>query len=155
MAVELLRWAHIVGATVLIGTGAGIAFFMLMSHRTQDPRLIAHTASIVVLADWVFTASAVVAQPVTGVWLAIELGWELTEFWIAASIGLYMLIGAFWLPVVWIQHRMMQLAVEAANNQQALPEQYQRLFRLWFWCGVPAFLSIMLLLWLMVSRPTW
>ena len=32
----VLRYLHIVGATVLLGTGMGIAFFMLMAHRTRD-----------------------------------------------------------------------------------------------------------------------
>ena len=74
---HFLRWAHIIGATVLLGTGAGIAFFMVMAHRTRDARLIAHTASVVVIADWLFTATAVVAQPVTGTLLAMEMGWPL------------------------------------------------------------------------------
>ena len=56
----LLKLAHIIGATVLFGTGAGIAFFMLMAHRAGDPRLIAHTAGVVVVADTVFTATSVV-----------------------------------------------------------------------------------------------
>ena len=64
------------GATVLLGTGAGIAFFMVMAHRTGKPALIAHTASIVVVADFVFTASAVVLQPLTGFALAKLIGWD-------------------------------------------------------------------------------
>ena len=75
----LLRWLHLIGATVLLGTGAGIAFFMVMAHRTRDARLIAHTAATVVVADWVFTASAVVLQPITGALLARAIGWPLTE----------------------------------------------------------------------------
>jgi hypothetical protein len=53
----LLRWFHLIGAAVLLGSGAGIAFFMVMAHRTRDARLIAHTAGTVVIADWLFTAS--------------------------------------------------------------------------------------------------
>ena len=55
------------GATVLIGTGAGIAFFMVMAHRTRDARLIAHVTSTVVVADFLFTASAIVIQPLTNI----------------------------------------------------------------------------------------
>jgi uncharacterized membrane protein len=91
---HFLRWAHIIGATVLLGTGAGIAFFMVMAHRTRDARLIAHTASIVVIADWLFTATAVVAQPITGTLLAMEMGWPLTQGWIVAALALYVLTGA-------------------------------------------------------------
>lgn len=150
---HLLRWAHILGATVLIGTGAGIAFFMLMAHRTRDAKIIAHTASVVVIADWVFTASAVVAQPVTGLLLANAMGWRLDSFWIVASIGLYVFIGLFWLPVVWIQHRLRDLARTAAEKGESLPEAYFRLYRVWFVCGFPAFAAILAIVWLMVARP--
>ena len=150
----VLRWLHILGAAVLIGTGAGIAFFMLMAHRTGDARLIAHTASIVVVSDWLFTATAVVAQPITGVLLALGIGWDLSEGWIVASIMLYVLIGAFWLPVVWIQSRLAKLARGAADRDEALPDSYHRLFRIWLGCGIPAFAAILLLLWLMVARPS-
>ena len=151
--VDLLRWAHIVGATVLLGTGAGIAFFMVMAHRTRDAALIAHTASTVVIADWLFTASAVIAQPVTGVLLAREAGWDLTEGWIILSLALYGIVGLFWLPVVWIQHQMRDLARAAVAADAALPERYTKLFRLWFACGFPAFFGVMAILWLMVTRP--
>ena len=89
-ALFLVRIAHIIGATVLLGTGAGIAFFMMMAHRTRDPKIIAHTVGVVVIADWVFTASAVVLQPITGLLLAQLTGWPLSEGWIVLSLGLYL-----------------------------------------------------------------
>jgi uncharacterized membrane protein len=154
----VLRWLHIIGATVLLGTGAGIAFFMVMAHRTGDPHLIAHTASVVVIADWVFTTTAVAAQPLTGILLAWQIGWPLTESWIAASIALYVFVGLFWLPVVWIQHRLRDLARDAATRRTDLPPEYDRLFRIWFACGFPAFFAVLAILWLMIARPvlwTW
>lgn len=151
--VYLLRWAHILGATVLLGTGAGIAFFMVMAHRTRDPQLIAHTASIVVIADWVFTASAVIAQPVTGVLLAHAIGWPLNEGWLVASVGLYVFTGLFWLPVIWIQHQLRDIARQSALSGAALPDRYYTLYRLWFACGFPAFFAVLAIVWLMVSRP--
>ncbi|MCF3593148.1 DUF2269 domain-containing protein [Rhodobacteraceae bacterium LMO-12] len=150
---DLLRWLHVIGATVLLGTGAGIAFFMLMAHRTDDARLIAHTAGIVVLADYIFTASAVIAQPITGFWLAYELGWSLTEPWLLLSLALYVLIGAFWLPVVWIQTRLRDLARAAVAKDTALPPRYYRLFHIWFASGIPAFFAVLGLFWLMLMRP--
>jgi uncharacterized membrane protein len=149
----LLKWLHQIGATLLLGTGAGIAFFMLMAHRTGDVRVIAGVARIVVLADYVFTATAVVAQPVTGVLLARWVGYELTEGWIAASIALYLFTGAFWLPVVWMQSRMRTLAVAAAAASEPLPAEYHRLFRRWFAFGFPAFTAVLAILWLMIARP--
>ena len=149
----LLRWLHVLGACVLLGTGAGIAFFMLMAHRTKDARLIAHTASIVVIADWIFTASAVVAQPITGAFLAQGLGWSFSEGWIVLSLALYVLTGVFWLPVVWIQHRLRDLARAAVAANAPLPDAYHRLYRIWFLCGFPAFFAVIAIIWLMLARP--
>src|SRR5262245_30233634 len=110
----LLKFVHVIGAAVLLGTGSGIAFFMLAAHRSGDVAFIARTASVVVLADYLFTASAVVLQPITGYLLTYVLGIELTQGWVAASLVLYVVAGVFWLPVVWIQSQMRDLARAAA-----------------------------------------
>ena len=151
---DVLRWLHVIGATVLLGTGAGIAFFMLMAHRTQQPALVAHVAGTVVVADLLFTATAVVAQPLTGLGLALLIGWPLTEGWLLLSLGLYVFTGLFWLPVVWIQLRMRDLARAAAKEGLPLPGQYHRLFRMWFACGIPAFVAVLAIIWLMVAKPS-
>ncbi len=119
----ILRWLHVIGACVLLGTGAGIAFFMLMAHRTANTLIIAHTAGIVVLADLLFTATAVIVQPVTGALLAWRLGWSLGEGWIVASLLLYILTGLFWLPVVWVQMRLRSYAQYAAASEIDLPSE--------------------------------
>ena len=149
----ILKFLHIIGASVLLGTGAGIAFFMLMAHLTGNAATIAATARIVVIADYVFTATAVVAQPITGLLLAREVGYSLTEGWILLSILLYLVTGAFWLPVVWMQTKMRDLGAEAAASDAALPDIYHRLFRLWFAFGFPAFAAVVGIFWLMISRP--
>lgn len=148
-----LKFLHVIGATVLLGTGAGIAFFMLLAHRTGDPVKVAAVARIVVIADFLFTATAVVAQPVTGIALAHVVGYSLAEGWIALSILLYLVTGAFWLPVVWMQVRMRDLATAAALQGSPLPPAYQRLFRTWFLFGFPAFAAVLGILWLMIARP--
>lgn len=153
LAELVLRWVHVIGATVLIGTGAGIAFFMMMAHRTRQPALIAHVSNSVVIADWIFTATAVIAQPVTGIALAHLTGWPLSEPWIVLSLGLYVLTGAFWLPVVWIQHRMRHLARSASPRGEPLPPGYYVLYRIWFVCGIPAFAAVLAIIWLMIARP--
>lgn len=153
MLEEILRFVHVIGATVLFGTGAGIAFFMLMAHRTGNPSHIAHVAGTVVIADTVFTATAAILQPITGAWLAHEIGWDLTSGWVFLSLIFYVVVGLFWLPVVWIQIQLRDLARQAAASGTALPPRYVRLFRIWFACGFPAFLSVMAILWLMLTKP--
>lgn len=151
--IEIIHLLHVLGACVLIGTGSGIAFFMLMTHRTQDPASIAHTASIVVIADMLFTATAAIAQPITGFALAHYIGWPLSEGWIVLSLALYMFIGLLWLPVVRIQAQMRDEARGSAENNAPLTPRYFRLYRIWFACGIPAFVAIILLLWLMIAKP--
>ncbi|RWK08568.1 DUF2269 domain-containing protein [Mesorhizobium sp.] len=150
---DILRWLHVIGATVLFGTGAGIAFFMLMAQRTGRPDVVAHVAGTVVIADAIFTATAVVAQPITGALLAREMGWPLSQGWIVLSLLLYAVAGAFWLPVVWIQMRIRDLARKAAREQAPLPDEEKHLFRIWFACGFPAFGAVLAILWLMATRP--
>ncbi len=153
MAYLLLKYLHVLGAIVILGTGAGIAFFMLMAHLSRDAAFVARTAGVVVIADVVFTATAVLAQPVTGYLLAREAGLALGEGWLMASLVLYGVAGAFWLPVVWMQIRMRDLARAAAAPGTALPAAYHRLFRLWFAFGFPGFGSVMLILWLIIAKP--
>lgn len=150
---EILRFLHIIGATILLGTGAGIAFFMVLAERSRDPRMIAHVASSVVIADTVFTASAVIVQPITGYFLARSVGWPLSEGWIVLSLGLYVLTGLFWLPVVWIQLQLRNLARAAVLTNSELPASFDRLYRIWFLCGFPAFFSVLGIFWLMLNKP--
>ena len=149
----VLKILHIVGATVILGTGTGIAFFMLMAHLSGDPAFIGRTARIVVIADWLFTATAVAAQPVTGYLLMRQTGAMFADSWIAVSLGLYAVAGLFWLPVVWMQSQMRDLALTAASAGTPLPARYHRLFRLWFWFGFPGFGAVLGIIVLMVAKP--
>jgi uncharacterized membrane protein len=149
----VLKYLHVIGAAVLFGTGAGIAFFMLVAHLKGDPHIIAGVARIVVLADFVFTATAVVVQPVSGVLLVRMTGYSLWDSWILYSIILYFITGLFWLPVVWMQIRMRDLAEQAVQRQVALPAAYHRLFWTWFAFGFPAFAAVLAIFWLMIARP--
>ena len=150
----VLKYLHVLGATVILGTGTGIAFFMLMAHRSGDATFVARTAGFVVLADMIFTATAVLAQPISGYLMLREIGLPLTEGWVAASIGLYLVAGLFWLPVVWIQSRMRDLARDASASGHALPPAYHRLFRVWFAFGFPGFGAVMAIVWLMIAKPS-
>jgi uncharacterized membrane protein len=148
----VLKFLHVIGAAVLLGTGAGIAFFMLAAHLCGNPAVVAGVARIVVRADFLFTASAVLAQPITGVLLARNLGYPLSETWIVLSVALYVFTGAFWLPVVWMQMRMRDLAEAAVRNKAPLPPAYYRLFWCWFAFGFPAFAAVLAIFWLMIAR---
>jgi uncharacterized membrane protein len=147
------QFFHVIGATVILGTGAGIAFFMLMAHISRDAAFIARTAAIVVIADFIFTATAIAVQPVTGYVLMRETATSFSEHWLELSLVLYVVAGLFWLPVVWMQMRMRDLARVAASTAKPLPCEYDRLFRLWFLFGFPGFGSVLGIVWLMITKP--
>lgn len=147
-----IRLIHILSAAVLLGTGLGIAFFMLMAERSGDVRHIAVTARHVVLADALFTAVAVIVQPITGLWLALYVGYPLLSGWLLATYVLYAVAAAAWLPVVWIQIRLARLATAADAANARLPSEFYRLYRIWFWLGWPGFLSVLGIYIVMVFR---
>ena len=153
MELLAVKYLHVLGAIVIFGTGLGTAFHMWCAHRTGDARVIAAAARSTALADWIFTTPAVVLQPLTGVALAWLYGWPLTTGWLIASVALYLLAGACWLPVVWLQLRMRTLAQAAAETGAPLPAAYRRAARAWFWLGWPAFLAMFAILHLMIARP--
>jgi uncharacterized membrane protein len=149
----LVKYLHVLGAIVILGTGSGIAFFMLIAHRSRDADFIARTAGVVVLADMLFTLSAVIAQPITGGILMMLSSTDFSERWLLASLVLYAVAGLFWVPVIFMQIEMRDLARTAAEKGETLPPRYFLLFRRWFLFGIPGFGSVMIILYLMIAKP--
>ena len=149
----LLKWLHIISATLLFGTGLGTAFHGWMSMRSGNPQALAVTGRSVVLADWIFTTPAVIVQPVTGIMLAWHLGYAWNEPWLLLAMMLYLFVGACWLAVVWLQIRLHRMANNALRDGTPLPPGYYRLARLWFLLGWPAFIGVLAIFWLMIARP--
>ena len=148
-----IEYLHVLGAIVILGTGTGIAFFMLMAHRSRDAAFIAKTAEVVVIADFIFTLSSVLLQPVTGSLLMWLSSTAMTEGWLMTSLVLYAVSGLFWVPVVFMQVEMRDLARAAVAGATRLPPRYDTLFRRWFLFGIPGFGSVMAILWLMIAKP--
>lgn len=148
----LLKYLHILSMVVLFGTGLGTAWYKWMADRLGDVQHIAIMNRHVVLADWLFTTPAVIFQPVSGLYLVYLLNLPLSTPWIVASLGLYIVAGLCWLPVVWLQMRMRDLSAQAAAQHTELPVQYRRYARIWFWLGVPAFAAMLLIVLLMVFK---
>jgi len=153
MTYLLVKWLHILSSTLLFGTGLGSAFYMYLASRTRDARVIASVARHVVIADWVFTTPTVILQPATGFWLVHLAGYPLSTPWILWSLGLYLLAGAAWLPVVWMQIRMRDMAAAAVRDGVELPDVYWRLLRAWTVLGLIAFLAVIIIFYLMIVKP--
>jgi uncharacterized membrane protein len=153
----VLKMIHVLSSMVLVGTGAGIAFFMLMASRSGNQQGILVTTKIVVQADWIFTAPAVVIQFVSGLLLMQRLGYGYSSSWFIAVMSLFVLIGLCWLPVVWIQYKLRNLAEKMVMPESAhiplLNTQFRSWMRLWLMLGIPAFSSIIVILYLMIFKP--
>lgn len=160
MAYLLLKYLHIIGAAVLFGTGLGIAFFLYAGMRmtkggvTAEGRAaLALICRLVVMADAMFTAVAVLLQPITGIALVMVTGYNFAEFWVVAALGLYLFIGVCWLPVVVMQNEMSRIASRAVQEGAELPPQFHALYRRWFLLGWPAFGAMLVIFWLMIEKP--
>ncbi|WP_119392239.1 DUF2269 family protein [Taklimakanibacter lacteus] len=150
----LIKWLHVLSSTILFGFGAGTAYYFWRAHRTRDAQIIASVGRMVVQADWIFTGISGIVQPLTGIALAHLAGIELSEPWLVASFCLYLVALACWLPVVGLQIKAQRLAAAASVQGTPLGADYQRIMRLWFVLGWPAFISLLCVFWLMITRPT-
>ena len=149
----VLKWLHVAGAAILLGAGLAIAFHLWLALRGREVATIAAAARATVIADFVFTLPAVVLQPVTGLALAWAMGYPLDAWWIRASFVLYLVAGACWVPVVFIQMRRRALADASASGGTPLGADFHRLARRWFLLGWPAFAAVGTIFWLMIARP--
>jgi len=150
----LLKTIHILSSTVLFGTGIGTAFQMWKAHRDGNVHAIAAVNRNVVIADWLFTTPAVIVQPLTGWLLMRAAGFDPMTPWLVLTYLLYLLAGACWVPVVFIQLKLRDLAQTAAKDGTPLDACYWRLYRTWFWLGWPAFGGLVIVFWLMVAKPS-
>lgn len=153
MEYMLVKWLHILASTLLFGTGIGSAFYMLFANLNRQPHIIAFVTRQVVIADWLFTATTIVFQPVSGFYLAYLAGVPLDSGWIQWSIVLYTVGLACWLPVTWLQIRMRDVSGHAAAHETDLPPEYWRYFRAWVALGFPALFAFIAVFYLMVAKP--
>lgn len=153
MAYLILKYIHIISSTILFGTGIGSAFYLFMANRRKDIAGIYFATKHVVIADWLFTTPAVITQLLTGIALAHETGYSLYKGWVFWGLALYLFAGACWLPVVWLQIKMRDMAKTALENGAPLPSNYWKMDKLWIALGSLAFPAIMLVFWLMVAKP--
>jgi uncharacterized membrane protein len=149
----IIKVLHILSSTVLFGTGMGIAFFMLRSWASDNIHEKFFAARTTVLADYLFTAPAVIVQPITGAWLVWQGGYEWLELWLSLTYATYVIAGFCWLPVVWLQIQLKRMVIESMQSGDPLPPTYEKYFRIWFVLGWPAFIGLVVVFFLMVAKP--
>ncbi len=152
---SIVKVVHIISATIVFGTGLGIAYFMVVGQRSRDFVERRFSARATVLADYIFTLPAVIVQPTSGAWLVWKAGYDWTEFWLVGTYALYALAGLCWVPVVFIQIAMKGMLERQASEGVFNEAAFNRLFRWWFALGWPAFLGLIFIFGLMVMKPSW
>lgn len=153
MDILIVKYLHVLSSTFLFGTGVGTAFYLLATSWTRDAHVVAVVARCVVIADWIFTATTIVFQPVSGIWLAHRMGYPLTTPWLYWSIVLYVIATLCWLPVVRLQMTLRDIAMEADARGEPLPVRYGGTLGIWAALGVPALVSFLAIFYLMVAKP--
>ena len=148
-----LKTLHIVSSTILFGTGIGIAFFMLRSLYTDNIHEKIYATKNTVQADYYFTLPAGIVQPLSGFALVYLSGINVTSTWLTASFIVYIIAGLCWLPVVWIQIQLRNMCIDSLNTGSELPKRYYTLFKVWFFLGWPAFVGLIVIFYLMVTKP--
>ena len=148
----VLKLMHILSAVIMAGTGLGTAFFMFMAYRSKDLKTMAVTTKHVVIADWCFTTPAIIVQVISGVLLMHTLGYSFQSAWFMTVAGLYVFVGACWIPVVFIQLQLKGIA-ESQLEDDHVNEEFMRLMKIWTSLGVLAFSSVLVLFCLMVFKP--
>ena len=153
MEIIIVKTLHILSSTLLFGTGIGTAFYLLVSSWSRDAHVVANVARYVVIADWIFTATTIVFQPLSGIYLARLMGLSLLTPWLYWSIVLYLVASRCWLPVGWLQIRLRDIAIDAAERGVELPPSYASHLGCWAALGVPALFSFLAIFYLMVAKP--
>ncbi len=148
-----VKTLHIISSAILFGTGIGIAFFMWLSFFSNNLTEKLYAAKNTVLADKLFSFPAALIQPLTGFWLIVESGFNWNEYWLLLTYAIYIVAAACWIPVVWIQIQLKEILTKSINNKSELPNHYYKLFKIWFILGWPAFLGLIVVFYLMVTKP--
>jgi uncharacterized membrane protein len=150
----LIKTLHIISSVLIVGTGFGTAFYLFFANRSGSVEAMSVVSRLVCRADLWFTAPAAVFQPLSGLWLAHIAGFAWTTPWLMVSIGLYVLAGICWLPVLVLQVRMARIASHAsAAGATAMPAEYWQYAKRWELLGYPAFIAMIIIYFLMVTKP--
>lgn len=151
-----LKLSHIMSSTILFGTGLGSAFYMWRANQSNNLQAMYFATKNVVIADTIFTTPAVIIQPISGFGLMYLLHYSINQWWILLAISLYVLTGLCWLPVVWLQYQMYKMlkqAIDSNDTNWTLPKRYYHYYHAWFFLGWPAFIAVVIIFYLMVTKP--
>jgi uncharacterized membrane protein len=149
-----IKFVHLVGAAAMLGTWLGVAIFMLLAHRSDNPSVVAVTSRFAVTVQLRVMIAAVAIQPISGFALAGAIGVSpVGEFWLVLSLPIYALIVAAWIVALRTEIRIRDLTRQAALDSVPLSEPYRALFRRYSAFTWPALAGTVVLFLLMTWQP--
>lgn len=149
-----IKFVHLVAAAAMLGTWLGVALFMLLAHRSDNPSVVALTSRFAVSVEKFVMIAAVALQPISGFALAGAIGLSpLDEFWIELSLALYVVVVAAWLGALRVEIRIRDTSRQAALDNVPLPVGYRGLFRLYSALTWPGLAGTVVLFLLMTWQP--
>ena len=149
-----LKYIHIIAAVFLFGFGMGSYLYLIAASRTANPQVIVHVARMVVRFDTWITTPAGFIQIVTGYLLMKVAGLPLSTEWILTSLIIFLCVGSLWLPVLVLQKRLCVMASNAVETGKALDDDYQSVYKKWWWMGVFGFAGMFVIVMMMVTKMT-
>lgn len=147
LALHLLAMAAMLGATMVNGV-------LHLRARQSPPVGAAPLLAAIMAVNRAIMAPSLVLLPASGLWLALDTGYALSDIWILLGIGLAVaLILAFAVGLVG-ERRLEGLADRAAmTGQTRLPETYARVFQRTAPIGGAAALFSLAAVIVMVTKP--
>jgi uncharacterized membrane protein len=146
---NLLKFAHVMLAIVAIGFNASYGIWLARAGR--EPQHLGHVLRSIKTLDDRFANPAYVLLLVTGVLTVLVGGIPFETFWIAASIGLWLILVVLGLGVYTPTLRRQIALVESAG---AASSEYARVARRGIIVGVLLAVIVTIIVFLMVTKPT-
>jgi uncharacterized membrane protein len=144
----VVKFVHVLVAIVAVGSSAGSSLWLRLAMRS--PAHLPFALRSAKFLDEVLTRPGLILLFITGLWMAASR-WTLAVFWIRAAVGLLVLVLVLLYLVV---GPLMRRLIGVADTEGLASKNWARLERLFELTGGGSGLIIILIVWLMVTKPS-
>ena len=151
----IAKTLHIFGVVIFLGNIIVTAVWKILAEHTQNTIIVAYSQRLVILTDFIFTATGATLIYVTGeFFLANHFREAGNTNWLSWGQALFVLSALLWLTVlIPIQVKQAKLA-KAFKDKDVIPNNYRKLSMIWNAVGSIATILPIATLYFMVVKPT-
>ena len=150
----ILKFIHVFGVVLFVGNIITAALWKTRADRSGDLATVAFAQRTVVLADWAFTVPGVLLVVIGGYAMAARRPWPLHGLhWLEWGQGLFWVSALIWAFILLPTQRRLVGVSEEARRTGTLPPEFDRLTKRWTMWGGIATLLLLIVLYLMVTKP--